>query len=126
MGISGHFRKIILKKIIENNPTISYFVWLDYDLGGCYIFREILNKLELDNILIIKIPPKIHIPYRELPPKQIDSIKALCTLKNTELSNFAQFVLDNGRVEQEYLLEWYKEILNFNFNQKGKKDDNVG
>lgn len=125
MGISGHFRKTILKKIVENNPTISYFVWLDYDLGGCYIFREILNKLELDNILIIKIPLKIHIPYRELPPKQIDLIKALCKSENTELRNFAQFIQSNGRVEQEFLLEWYEEILNYNFNQKKKKDNNI-
>ena len=29
MGISGHFMKSILKKIIRNNPEIKYFVWLE-------------------------------------------------------------------------------------------------
>ena len=116
MGISGHFKKTILKMIVKNNPTIRYFVWLDYDLGGCYIFREILKNLELDNILIIKIPLKIHVSYRELPREQIDSIKALYKSENTELRNFAQFILNNGRVEQEFLLEWYEEILDYNIN----------
>ena len=117
MGISGHFKKTILKKIVENNPTIKYYVWLDYDLGGCYILKEIIKNLEIDNILIIKIPLGIHIPYRELPPKHIDSIKSLCTSENTELGSFAQFILKNGRVEQEFLLEWYEEILDYNFNK---------
>jgi len=115
MGISGHFKKTILKKIVENNPTLKYYVWLDYDLGGCYIFKEILKNLEINNISTIKIPLNLHIPFRELPPKQIDSIKALCKSENTELSNFAQFILNNGKVEQEFLLEWYEEILTYNF-----------
>ncbi|MFW9876829.1 MAG: hypothetical protein ACFFG0_27360, partial [Candidatus Thorarchaeota archaeon] len=57
MGISGYFKKSILKKIIRNNPEANYFVWLDYDLGGCKIYREILKNLNVDNIKIIKIPP---------------------------------------------------------------------
>ena len=121
MGISGHFRKSILKKIIRNNPEIKYFVWLDYDLGGCNIFREIYTRLGFENIKIIRIPSKFHIPYREIPLGQIDSLQAFIKSENSELSNFAQFILMNGRVEQEFLLEWYNEILEYNFNLEKRK-----
>ncbi len=35
---------------------------------------------------------------------------------------FAQFILKNGKVEQEYLLEWYDEILKHNLNLKKQKE----
>lgn len=114
MGVSGHFRKTILKKIIKNNPEVKYFVWLDYDLGGCNIYREIVKNLEVENINIIKIPPRISIPFRKIPINQLNSIRAYSNSEHSELKNFAQFILKNGRVEQEYLLEWYNDILNYN------------
>lgn len=114
MGISGHFRKTILKKIIINNPSIDYFIWLDYDLGGCNIYREIINNLKVDNVKIIKIPPELSIPFRKIPINQLNSIRAYYNSEHSELKNFAQFILKNGRVEQEYLLEWYNDILNYN------------
>ena len=117
MGISGHFKKTILNKIFTNNPDIKYFVWLDYDLGGCNIYREIVNNLAADNVKIIKIPSKLSVAFRNIPDNQVDSIKAFCNSKNFELKNFATFILNNGRVEQEYLLEWYNEILNYNFQE---------
>ena len=115
MGISGHFRKKILMNILRNNPKVHYFIWVDYDLGGCNIYREIINNLEVDDVTIIKIPPELSIPYRTVPESQLKSIKEFCSSKNSELKNLATFILNNGRVEQEYLLEWYKEILRYNF-----------
>ena len=115
MGISGHFRKKILMDIIRNKPKAKYFLWVDYDLGGCNIYREIINNLEVDNFKIIKMLPELSIPYRPVPESQLESIKEFCNSKNSELRNLATFILDNGRVEQEYLLEWHNEILNYNF-----------
>ena len=117
MGISGHFRKKILMDIIRNKPKANYFLWVDYDLGGCNIYREIINNLEVDNFKIIKIPPELSIPYRPVPESQLESIKEFRHSKNSELQNLATFILDNGRVEQEYLLEWHNEILNYNFRE---------
>ncbi len=118
MGIAGHFKKFILKKIIKSNPEICYFVWLDYDLGGCNIYREIIKNLKVDNIKIIKIPPDISIPFRKIPSNQLNLIEHYGNLENLELKNFSQYILKNGKVEQEYLLEWYDIILNYNFQRR--------
>ncbi len=85
-----------------------------YDLGGCNIYREFINNLEVEDVKIIKIPSCISVPYREIPLNQLDSIKTYDNSENLELKNFSQFILENGKVEQEYLLERYNDILNYN------------
>ncbi|MHA1343312.1 MAG: hypothetical protein ACTSQG_04965, partial [Promethearchaeota archaeon] len=117
MGVSGHFRKSILRKIINSNPKVDYFIWVDYDLGGCNIYREVLKNLEVEEIKIIRLPSDISIPFRKIPKTQIDLLKSYLESKNNHLKAFAQFILENGKVEQEYLLEWYDQILKFNILQ---------
>lgn len=118
MGVSGHFRKSILKKIINANPKVNYYIWVDYDLGGCNIYREVIKNLEVENIKIIQLLPKMSIPFRKIPVNQINPLKSYTESSNNQLRAFARFILENGKVEQEYLLEWYDEILKLNFKIK--------
>ncbi len=116
MGVSGRFKKTILKKIIEHNPKCKYFVWLDYDLGGCTIFREILRILNVKTMKLVRIPPHLKVPFREIHTSQLDTLKVLYNHTDIpELKEYAKFILDNGKIEQEYLLEWYDEILHYNY-----------
>lgn len=116
MGISGHFRKEILRKILRDNPQVNVFIWVDYDLGGCNIYYEVLKNLEIENINIIYLPPDMSIPFRKIPKNQQNLLSSYAKSNIVQLRNFAKFILENGKVEQEYLLEWYDDILRYNYN----------
>ena len=109
--------KVILRKaqnnyeIAELAETKSY-----YDVAVSryyyYLYQNIIFILSQKHISSEK--DKF---ISALPVEIILFILIFFSNDNSELKNLATFVLDNGKVEQEFLLEWYNEILNYNFRE---------
>ena len=115
MSIASQFRKRILQQIVKDNPDLRFWFFLDFDLGGCRIYKTASKILEGCKSYIVNIPAEFNLPYRDLPESHKKSIESFLLEDDTELISFAKFILEKGKIEQEYLLEWYIEILRFNF-----------
>ena len=114
-GKPSKYLQKIIENILKSNQEFDCYLWVDYDLGGIQILNIIKSIFKKNKLKIILPPTDFKIPKKVISNDAKDRLSDFKTFKSNEESmKLTEWIVKNGSFEQEYLLEWYKEILNYN------------
>jgi hypothetical protein len=113
-GKSTKFLQKVLNLINLSNFDLVIYSWLDYDLGGCQILKIIASIFPEKQIKTILIPNSLNIPYDTFNQKHENQLQQIAAKGSPIICDYAKWILNHGKIEQEFLLSQYSHILKIN------------
>ncbi len=114
-GKSSRYLQKILKIISMDEKKYDWWAWLDYDLGGVEIFQLIENTI-LPKVVNVIIPNASEMKaYRQISETERSRIIRVIGTGSKSIQQFGNHILTYGKVEQEYFIKDYKNILKPHF-----------
>lgn len=88
-----------------------FYAWVDYDLGGVQIFA-LLDSLLPNRYLKAVIPSlPLDVLFRAVDLHEKREIEKLADSGSAERGKLGRFILERGKIEQEYFIREYKVLL---------------
>ena len=104
-GFTNHFRRVLLRKIYEENPHKSYYHFGDIDAGGFYILQHLINKTDIPFLPLhmnIETLERYRNNWEQLTENDIKRLKGLL---ESPYQDTIQFMLNNNcKLEQEAII----------------------
>lgn len=111
-GQPSSFVQTVISKIEHDNSDLKWNLWVDWDYGGYRIYQKITNivdsKITLFNIINVNTNP-----FSPLSSSNAEMLKQITPSNENELT-FISNLIKYGSLEQEFLLEYYEEIIAVN------------